>query len=71
MDPTKEVIRELKCLDAETDDIILRREEMFWAQRSRQNWLKDGDKSTSLFHTKANQQPRHNTIKGVFDNGGS
>ena len=39
-------------------------------QRSRVAWVKDGDKNTRFFHTKATQRRRMNSIKGLFDEAG-
>ena len=41
-----------------------------WRQRSRVAWLKDGNKNTSFFHTKATQRRRRNSIKGLFEEAG-
>lgn len=42
-------------------------EEDMWLQRSRNNWLKAGDKNTTFFHTKASNCLQHKTISRVLD----
>ena len=49
---------------------ILQREEIFWKQRSRIQWLKEGDKNTTFFHRSPSNHKRRNTISRLNDEGG-
>ncbi|XP_024178589.1 uncharacterized protein LOC112184556 [Rosa chinensis] len=42
-------------------------DEMYWRQRSRAIWLKDGDRNSRFFHKKASNRRQKNRIKGLFD----
>ncbi|KAI5324876.1 hypothetical protein L3X38_033949 [Prunus dulcis] len=53
-------------LSVKLDD-LLEKEEIVWKQRSRVQWLPEGDRNTRYFHGKARQRGRENKISGVFD----
>ena len=44
-------------------------EEISWRQKSRQTWLKEGDKNTGFFHKMANSNRRRNCRKKIKING--
>ena len=50
-------------------DIILR-EEIFWKQRSRVQWLIEGDRNTTFFHRSASNHKRRNIIRRLEGEGG-
>ena len=52
-------------------NLLMDKEAKMWAQRSRVLWLKDGDKNTQFFHSKASQRRRTNYINRLFDDSGS
>lgn len=58
-----EIIEEMQLIDDEIDEIE-RREEVYWAQRSHQDWLRDRDRNTTFFHRKAEQRYNRNTNQG-------
>ncbi|XP_050249301.1 uncharacterized protein LOC126696657 [Quercus robur] len=61
----EEVIRLKKELNVLHD-----KEEKMWQQRSRVQWLKNGDQNTKFFHRTATQRKRKNFIKGLRDGNG-
>ncbi|KAE8679239.1 protein AIG1-like isoform X3 [Hibiscus syriacus] len=44
---------------------IMNKDEKFWFQRSRVTWIKDGDRNSTFFHTRANGRRKKNWIEGV------
>ncbi|KAL9666388.1 hypothetical protein QQ045_000718 [Rhodiola kirilowii] len=54
-------------LSSELDE-WLEREELWWKQRSRAEWLKNGDRNTSYFHAKASQRKKRNRIERLKNN---
>ncbi|XP_074293711.1 uncharacterized protein LOC141620847 [Silene latifolia] len=49
---------------------LCRQEEQYWRQRSRALWLKDGDRNTKFFHTRAGERKRKNFIAKLIDEDG-
>jgi hypothetical protein len=49
---------------------VLYREEMLWLQRSRIDWLREGDRNTKFFHHKAVWRARKNKIMKLCDDNG-
>ena len=45
-------------------------EENYWKRRSRVEWLKDGDRNTRFFHTRASQRRCRNYITKLYDSTG-
>jgi hypothetical protein len=43
-------------------DRLLKQEEIYWRQRSRINWIKEGDRNTRFFHQKATWRTKKNKI---------
>ena len=44
---------------------LLDQEELFWKQKSRNNWLKEGDRNTYFFHLSTIISRRKNKIEGL------
>ena len=44
-------------------------EEISWRQKSRETWLKEGDRNTGFFHRTANAHRKRNYIKSISING--
>lgn len=68
-DPTDEVLAEIVevqlGLNLEAD-----KDELFWEQRVRVNWLQNGDKNTSFFHKFVVSRHNSNRILGFEDKNG-
>ena len=59
----------MKKLEKEIN-VLLDKEAQMWGQRAKVQLLKDGDRNTMFFHSKASQRRRKNYIKGLYDNDG-
>ena len=49
---------------------LLEKEEIYWVQRSRANWLKFGDRNTNFFHNFATARKKRNHIRRLRDDNG-
>jgi hypothetical protein len=62
-------VAEIKKLQIELHG-LLDKEELWWRQRAKEEWLKHGDRNTKYFHTCANSKRRRNQIMKIMDEGG-
>jgi hypothetical protein len=47
--------------------MLLRQEELWWRQRAKEEWLKQGDRNTKFFHACANSKRRKNFVGTIVD----
>jgi hypothetical protein len=52
-------------------DTLIQKEEQWWSQRAKTNWLQHGDKNSKFFHFKASQRQRKNKINYIKDRQGN
>ena len=57
---------EIRALWRELNE-LLDDEELFWGQRAKAHWLKEGDRNTKYFHAQASDRRKQNTILGIWD----
>lgn len=62
-------IEAIKVLEKEFDE-LMKCEEMWWSQRAKALWLKEGDKNSNFFHQKASQRKDRNWIESNLDDNG-
>lgn len=60
---------EIKKVERQIHNFLLE-DEIYWKQRSRADWLKEGDKNTKFFHSKASSRKRKNKIQGIENDQG-
>ena len=60
---------EISCVKREIND-LLDDEEIYWGQRAKALWLKEGDKNTKFFHVQAFEWRKQNTITGIWESHG-
>lgn len=46
-------------------NFLIHQEELWWDQRAKVHWLKEGDINTSYLYHKANQRKTYNNIKFI------
>jgi hypothetical protein len=68
--PTSDEITQIYQLECKLDGLLLK-EEQWWAQRAKINWLLHGDKNSKYFHFKASQRHRKNNINFIKNNQGT
>jgi hypothetical protein len=68
--PASDEITQMHQLESNLDD-LLNKEEQWWAQRAKINWLLHGDKNSKFFHFKASQRHRKNTINFIQNTQGT
>ncbi|XP_030970470.1 uncharacterized protein LOC115990838 [Quercus lobata] len=49
---------------------LLDDEEIYWGQRAKAHWLKEGNKNTKFFHAQASERRKQNTILRIWDEQG-
>ncbi|KAL0408409.1 UNVERIFIED_CONTAM: hypothetical protein Sradi_1775300 [Sesamum radiatum] len=54
----------LEMMKSELEE-LLAREELLWKQRSKAEWLREGDKNTAYFHARANERRKRNMISSL------
>uniref|UniRef100_A0A803P8W5 Reverse transcriptase domain-containing protein n=1 Tax=Cannabis sativa TaxID=3483 RepID=A0A803P8W5_CANSA len=60
-----------QVLDAEKIlDDLLEKEELYWHQRARVDWIKSGDSNTKFFHSRAKARYKNNKIQSLISSDG-
>ncbi|KAL0413804.1 UNVERIFIED_CONTAM: hypothetical protein Sradi_1582100 [Sesamum radiatum] len=66
---TRELQEEASAIRKELEAIAAH-EETKWRQRSKDLWLKEGDRNTSFFHRRASKRFQHNIIRRIKNSNG-
>ncbi|KAL5752380.1 hypothetical protein ACOSQ2_022887 [Xanthoceras sorbifolium] len=66
---SEQVLNAIKCRERELES-LLSKEELYWKQRSRVDWLLAGDKNSKFFHRRATVRKKKNQISSLLDNRG-
>ncbi|XP_019157468.1 PREDICTED: uncharacterized protein LOC109154044 [Ipomoea nil] len=69
-DRTSAAVDEFRTVEGELE-ILIRQEEIFWKQRSKQLWLQHGDMNTKYFHRVASGRRRRNLLLRMKDQSGT
>ncbi|KAL1070232.1 hypothetical protein V6Z11_D11G008600 [Gossypium hirsutum] len=69
-DPSDDIIGAMIRTKLETN-LEIDKEELYWEQRARSNWLRYVDRNTSFFHNLASSRHRKNKITGLKDQNGN
>lgn len=63
------IVDQIKLLENDLEKLSAQ-EEVHWQQRARVNWLSQGDRNTTFFHSSASSRRQTNFIKGLYDSVG-
>lgn len=63
------VVNKIKELEHDIE-LLATKEELYWRQRSRISWLKDGDRNSRFFHVSASKRRTRNSIHGLVSSHG-
>ncbi|KAL5762889.1 hypothetical protein ACOSP7_019153 [Xanthoceras sorbifolium] len=66
---TNQVLNDIKTRERELES-LLSKEELYWKQRSRVDWLLAGDKNSKFFHRRASARKKKNLISSLLDGRG-
>ena len=64
-DKNGELSTEIRNLRRELNG-LLEDGELYWGQRTKAHWLKEGDRNTKFFHAHASERRKQNTILGLW-----
>ncbi|KAL4314251.1 hypothetical protein AHAS_Ahas15G0066400 [Arachis hypogaea] len=59
------LIQEERELQAEYSNLLMQ-EELFWYQKSREHWVRFGDRNTKFFHMQTIMRRKRNKVQGLF-----